>query len=425
MGYTIVEKILMKNAGLSQVSVGDIVISKPDMFMVHDIYTPYLWDALNEMETDTLDNPDKVTIMFDHCLPTAVAGNDAYHYQAGIDLSKKYGIRKLHIGEGICHTLMHEYRYARPGTVVTATDSHTTTYGGAGCFCTGIGTAEMAAALTTGELWFKVPSAIKVILQGQFAPGVYAKDLIEKILGDIRADGAQYKSLEFVGDGVQALSMSARFTVANMGLEAGAKCALFIADEQTAQYYDMPLEDIDWIKPDADAHYEQTLIYRLDEIKPSLSCPQGVDNVQSIEQVKGKKIDEVYLGSCTNGSLEDLAIAAAILNGKQVAPYVKFIVVPASNQVFKQAISKGYIKTFIEAGGIVSHPACALCCGMPYGLLADDEIILSTANRNFIGRMGTKKSLIYLGSPAVAAASALAGVIADPRELPNTFSLDN
>lgn len=203
-----------------------------------------------------------------------------------------------------------------------------------------------------------------------------------------------------------------------MGLEAGAKCALFIADEQTADYYNIDYEDIKWIKPDDDAEYEKTLEYYLDEIEPSLSCPQGVDNVHAIKNILGKKIDEVYLGSCTNGSLEDLAVAASILKGKKVAPYLKFIVVPASNQVFKDAIKKGYIRTFIEAGGVVSHPACALCCGMPYGLLADDEIILSTANRNFIGRMGTKKSLIYLGSPAVAAASALTGVISDPRELP-------
>lgn len=417
MGYTMVEKILMKNSGVEHVSVGDIVITKPDMFMVHDIYTCYLWDALLEMETEQIDDPDKVTIIFDHCMPTAVPGNDSHHYRAGLDLSKKYGISKLHIGEGICHTIMHEQRYAKPGTVVTATDSHTTTYGGAGCFCTGIGTTEMAAALTTGELWFKVPEAIKVILHGKFPKGVYSKDLIEKILGDIRSDGAQYKSLEFTGPGVKELSMAARFTVANMGLEAGAKCALFIADEKTAEYYDMDLSEIDWIKPDEDAEYEKVLVYDLSELEPHLSCPQGVDNVHTMSEVVGTKVNEVYLGSCTNGDVEDLAIAAEILKGKKVAPYVKFIVVPATNRVFKEAIKLGYIKTFIEAGGVISHPACGLCCGMPYGLLTDDEVILSTANRNFIGRMGTKKSLIYLGSPAVAAASALTGVISDPRNI--------
>jgi 3-isopropylmalate/(R)-2-methylmalate dehydratase large subunit len=417
MGHTLVEKILMKNSGVTDVSVGDIVISKPDMYMVHDIYTPYLLDALEEMNTEELNDPDKVTVMFDHCLPTAVPGNDSYHYRAGIELGEKFGIEKLHIGEGICHTLMHEYGYAKPGTVVTATDSHTTTYGGAGCFCTGIGTTEMAAALTTGELWFKVPSAIKVELTGKFSKGVYAKDLVERLLGDIRSDGAQYKSIEFVGDGVKELSMSSRFTIANMGLEAGAKCALFPADEQTAAYYDLPLEEISWIKPDIDAQYEQVIHYDLGELEPRLSCPQGVDNVRSINDVVGKKVNEVYLGSCTNGSLEDLAVAAEILKDKKIAPYVKFIVVPSSNKVFKEAIEAGYIATFVNAGGIISHPSCALCCGMPYGLLADDEVIISTANRNFIGRMGTKKSLIYLGSPAVAAASALTGVLSDPRKI--------
>lgn len=415
MGYTMVEKILMKNSEEKHVNVGDIVITKPDMFMVHDIYTVYLWDALAEMDTEKLDNPDKVTIVFDHCMPTAVADNDSHHYHAGLNLSKKFGINKLHIGEGICHTIMHEQRYAKPGTVVTATDSHTPTYGGAGCFCTGIGTTEMAAALTTGELWFKVPPAIKVVLNGKLPKGVYSKDIIEKILGDIRSDGAQYKSLEFTGPGVKDLSMAARFTVSNMALEAGAKCALFEVDEKTAEYYDMDLSEIDWVKIDEDAEYEQVLVYDLSELEPHLSCPQGVDNVHPVSEVKGTKVNEVYLGSCTNGDLEDLAIAAEILKGKKVAPYVKFIVIPATNRVFKEAIKLGYIKTFIEAGGVVSHPGCALCCGMPYGLLTDDEVILSTANRNFIGRMGTKKSLIYLGSPAVAAATAIAGEITDPR----------
>ncbi|WP_432409424.1 3-isopropylmalate dehydratase large subunit [Wukongibacter sp. M2B1] len=417
MGYTMVEKILMKNARADDVSVGDIVTTKPDMLMVHDIYTCYLWDALEQMETEKFYDPDRVTIIFDHCMPTAVAKNDSTHYHAGIDIAKKFGVEKLHIGEGICHSIMHEQGYAKPGTVVTATDSHTTTYGGAGCFCTGIGTTEMAATLTTGELWFKVPSAIKIVLNGSLPEGVLSKDIIMKILGDIRSDGGQYKSLEFTGSAVKDLSMAARFTVSNMALEAGAKCALFEVDEKTADYYNMDLSEIDWVKIDEDAEYEQVLEYDLSKLEPQLSCPQGVDNVHTISEIKGTKLHEVYLGSCTNGDLEDLAIAAKILKGKKVADYLKFIVIPATNKVFKEAIKLGYIKTFIEAGGVVSHPCCGLCCGMPYGLLADDEVILSTANRNFIGRMGTKKSLIYLGSPAVAAASALTGVITDPRDL--------
>lgn len=415
-GYTLVEKLLKKNAGKEHVEPGDIVITRPDMFMVHDIYTTYLLDTMNKIGVDKIDDPDKVTIVFDHCMPTAVAKNDYDHYNAGLELSKRFGIKKMHIGEGICHTIMHQAKYAKPGQIATATDSHTTTYGGAGNFCSGIGTAEMAAALITGELWFKVPDAIKIVLNGHLKDGVMSKDVILKILGDIKADGGQYKSLEFTGTAAHEMSMEQRFTVANMALEAGAKCGLFEADEKTAEYYGMPLEEIDWIHVDDDAKYEKVLTYDVTELGPQLSCPQGVDNVHPIEEVLGTKIDEVYLGSCTNGSIEDMAVAAEILKGKKVAEGLRFIVVPSTNQVFKESIERGYIKTFIEAGGVICHPCCGLCCGMPYGLMSDDERILSTANRNFIGRQGTKKTLSYLCSPAVAAATAIAGVVTDPRK---------
>lgn len=415
-GYTLVEKLLKKNAGKEHVEPGDIVITRPDMFMVHDIYTTYLLDTMNKIGVDKIDDPDKVTIVFDHCMPTAVAKNDYDHYNAGLELSKRFGIKKMHIGEGICHTIMHQAKYAKPGQIATATDSHTTTYGGAGNFCSGIGTAEMAAALITGELWFKVPDAIKIVLNGHLQDGVMSKDVILKILGDIKADGGQYKSLEFTGTAAHEMSMEQRFTVANMALEAGAKCGLFEADEKTAEYYGMPLEEIDWIHVDDDAKYEKVLTYDVSELGPQLSCPQGVDNVHPIEEVLGTKIDEVYLGSCTNGSIEDMAVAAEILKGKKVAEGLRFIVVPSTNQVFKESIERGYIKTFIEAGGVICHPCCGLCCGMPYGLMSDDERILSTANRNFIGRQGTKQTLSYLCSPAVAAATAIAGVVTDPRK---------
>lgn len=415
-GYTMVEKLLKKNAGKEHVQSGDIVITKPDMFMVHDIYTTYLLDTLNRIGVDKIDNPDKVTIVFDHCMPTAVAKNDYDHYNAGIRLSEKFGIKKMHIGEGICHTIMHQKKYAKPGQIATATDSHTTTYGGAGNFCSGIGTAEMAAALITGELWFKVPDAIKIVLNGHLQNGVMSKDVILKILGDIKADGGQYKSLEFTGPAAHEMSMEQRFTVANMALEAGAKCGLFEADEKTAAYYDMPLEEIDWVCVDEDAKYEKVLTYDVSALCPQLSCPQGVDNVHPIDEVLGTKIDEVYLGSCTNGSIEDMAVAAEMLKGKKVAEGLRFIVSPSTNQVFKESIEKGYIRTFIEAGAVICHPCCGLCCGMPYGLMSDDERILSTANRNFIGRQGTKKTLSYLCSPAVAAATAIAGVVTDPRK---------
>ncbi|MGP2527975.1 aconitase/3-isopropylmalate dehydratase large subunit family protein [Acidaminococcus sp. LBK-2] len=416
-GFTLAEKILRKNAGVKQVKPGDIVISHPDMFMVHDIYTPYLLDTLHQIGARKIADPDRVTIVFDHCMPTSVAKNDSAHYDAGLELAKEYGIEKLHIGEGICHSLMHEKKYARPGCVATATDSHTTTYGGAGCFCSGIGTAEMAAALITGELWFKIPEAIKIVLNGHLPKGVLSKDVILKILGDIKADGGQYKSLEFTGPAAHEMSMDARFTVANMALEAGAKCGLFEADQKTADYYGVPLSEIDWVTMDEEAQYEKVLTYDVNELEPQLSCPQGVDNVHPIREVEGTPMDEVYLGSCTNGSIEDLAIAAEILKGKHVPETMRFIVVPATNAVFKEAIRRGYIRTFIEAGAVICHPCCGLCCGMPYGLMYDDERILSTANRNFIGRQGTKKTLSYLCSPAVAAATALTGVVTDPRKL--------
>ncbi|MFR4121301.1 MAG: aconitase/3-isopropylmalate dehydratase large subunit family protein [Clostridium sp.] len=417
-GYTMVEKILKKNAGKEHVAPGDIVITKPDMFMIHDIYTTYLLETMKDIGADKIDDPDKVTIVWDHCMPTAVAKNDYDHYEAGLELAKTYGIKKLHIGEGICHTIMHEAKYAKPGEIATATDSHTTTYGGAGNFCSGIGTAEMAAALITGELWFKVPEAIKIVLNGHLRDGVMSKDVILRILGDFKADGGQYKSLEFTGPAAHEMSMEQRFTVANMALEAGAKCGLFEADEKTAEYYGMPLEDIDWVCVDDEAKYEKVLTYDVSELEPQLSCPQGVDNVHPISEVKGTKMDEVYLGSCTNGSIEDMEAAAKILKGRKVAKGLRFIVVPATNTIFKQAIERGYIKTFIEAGAVICHPCCGLCCGMPYGLMTDDERILLTANRNFIGRQGTKKTLGYLSSPTVAAATAVMGVVTDPADLP-------
>ena len=417
-GYTMVEKILKKNAGKEHVAPGDIVITKPDMFMIHDIYTTYLLETMKDIGADKIDDPDKVTIVWDHCMPTAVAKNDYDHYEAGLELAKTYGIKKLHIGEGICHTIMHEAKYAKPGEIATATDSHTTTYGGAGNFCSGIGTAEMAAALITGELWFKVPEAIKIVLNGHLRDGVMSKDVILRILGDIKADGGQYKSLEFTGPAAHEMSMEQRFTVANMALEAGAKCGLFEADEKTAEYYGMPLEDIDWVCVDDEAKYEKVLTYDVSVLEPQLSCPQGVDNVHPISEVKGTKMDEVYLGSCTNGSIEDMEAAAKILKGRKVAKGLRFIVVPATNTIFKQAIERGYIKTFIEAGAVICHPCCGLCCGMPYGLMTDDERILLTANRNFIGRQGTKKTLGYLSSPTVAAATAVMGVVTDPADLP-------
>ena len=415
MGCTMAEKILMKNTGLSHLAPGDLIMTRPDMCMVHDIYTPFVVQKLDEMKFRRLADPEKAVIFLDHLCPTNQATGDPRHYHKGHELSDRFGIRKLHAGEGISHTLMHEYRYALPGTVVVATDSHTPTYGGGGCFCTGIGYTEMAATLGSGEMWMKVPEAIRITVEGELPAGVYAKDIVLQVLKDLRSDGGTYKSLEYVGSTIDALDMSGRYTIANMSLEAGCKTALFAADQKTADYFDLPLEKISWIHPDPDAHYVRELYYRAEELVPYLSCPQGVDNVHSIEEVQGTPLNEVYIGSCTNGSLEDMAVAARILQGHHVAPYLKLIIIPASIGIYRQCMRLGYIRAFVEAGAMVAHPCCGLCCGQPYGLMSDGEVVLGTNNRNFIGRMGTTKSLIYLSSPATAAASALTGVITDPR----------
>lgn len=414
MGYTLAEKILMNNTGVKTIAPGDIVVAHPNCYMIHDIYTSFLKRALNDMHVKKALYPERAVIVFDHLMPTNQAETDFIHFNDGLEIAEKFHIPNVHKGEGISHSLMHELRYAKPGEIVVATDSHTTTYGGAGCFCTGIGHTEMAATLATGEIWFKVPGAIKVVLEGEFREGVGAKDVILKILGDIKSDGAQYKSLEFTGSAAHNMTMNERFTIANMALEAGAKVGLFEADEKTAEYYDMNYDDISWISVDEDAKYESVLHYNVSELEPQLSCPQGVDNVHPISEVEGTKVNQVYIGSCTNGSIEDMEVAAKILEGKKADPYVKLVVIPATVKVYKEALKRGYIKTFIDAGGMVSHPCCGLCCGQPYGLLSDDEVVLGTNNRNFIGRMGTKKSLIYLSSPAVAAASAITGVITNP-----------
>lgn len=414
MGYTLAEKILMKNTGVKTIAPGDIVVAHPNCYMIHDIYTSFLKRALNDMHVKKALYPERAVIVFDHLMPTNQAETDFIHFNDGLEIAEKFHIPNVHKGEGISHSLMHELRYAKPGEIVVATDSHTTTYGGAGCFCTGIGHTEMAATLATGEIWFKVPGAIKVVLEGEFREGVGAKDVILKILGDIKSDGAQYKSLEFTGSAAHNMTMNERFTIANMALEAGAKVGLFEADEKTAEYYDMNYDDISWISVDEDAKYESVLHYNVSELEPQLSCPQGVDNVHPISEVEGTKVNQVYIGSCTNGSIEDMEVAAKILEGKKADPYVKLVVIPATVKVYKEALKRGYIKTFIDAGRMVSHPCCGLCCGQPYGLLSDDEVVLGTNNRNFIGRMGTKKSLIYLSSPAVAAASAITGVITNP-----------
>lgn len=415
MGYTLAEKILIRNAGVQSCKPGDIVITKPDVVMFHDIYTPFVYDKFKEMGFTKVWDKSKIAIMLDHLLPTCLK-DDPRHLRYGYKFAEEFGIDNFHAADGISHQLMPELRYAKPGGVVYVTDSHTTTYGAVGCFSTGIGYTEMASILGTGELWARVPSAIKIRIDGALPEGVSAKDIILRILGDIKADGGTYKSLEFCGSTIDALSIDSRLTIANMVVECGGKVGLFAVDEKTAAYSGVNYDDYKWLCFDEDAEYDQVLSYNAEEFVPYIACPPYVDNVHPITNVKDVEIHEVFIGSCTNGRLEDLAIAAKIMEDKKVSKFVKLIVTPASRKVFKEAIAAGYIEILVKAGAMVTHPFCSTCQGRSTGLMAENEVLLGTNNRNFLGRMGSAKAKTYLSSPAVAAASAIAGKIIDPRE---------
>lgn len=413
MGHTLIEKIVMNNTGLETVKPGDIVTVNVDRVMIHDIFIPFVKDKFEEMGFKKLWDPEKVVLIYDHLVPTS-AVEDVRHFKIGDEFVKKYGVTKFHRADGICHQLMPEMGYAKPGDIVFGTDSHTTTYGCVGCFSSGVGYTEMASILGTGQMWIKVPETIKIVIEGKLPENVRSKDIILRIIGDLRADGATYKTLEFSGSTVDDMSVASRMTMSNMAIEAGAKAALFAPDEKTAQFSKVNLEDVSWIKADEDASYCKVMTYKAEDFVPVVACPSQVDNIKPVADVAGTKLDQVFIGSCTNGRLEDLETAANILRGKKVAPYVKLIVTPASRSIYREAIKAGYIKDLVEAGAIVTQPGCGLCCGRACGILTDGERVLATNNRNFLGRMGTSKVEIFLGSPATAAASALTGEITVP-----------
>ena len=411
MGATIIEKIIRKNTGNLQAKANDIVTVNVDRVMIHDIFIPFVADKFEEMGFNRLWDPDKVVLIYDHLVPASQV-DDTRHFRAGNAFAQKYGMTHVHRADGICHQLMTEAGYVKPGDVVFGTDSHTTTYGCVGAFSSGIGYTEMASILGTGEMWVKVPETIKVTINGVLPSNVTSKDVILRLIGDLGADGATYKALEFTGDTVKSMSVASRMTIANMAIEAGAKCALFTPDEKTAEYCEITLDDFQKnLAGDADASYVKEITYQAEELVPVLACPSQVDNIHPVSELAGTKIDQVFIGSCTNGRLEDLQRAAEVLKGKKVAPFVKLIVTPASKKIYLQASADGTLATLVEAGAIVTHPGCGLCCGRTGGILTDGERVVATNNRNFLGRMGTSKVEIYLASPATAAACAVAGEI--------------
>ncbi len=412
MGKTLIEKIIAKNTGKEDVRPGQIVTVDVDRVMIHDIFIPFVADKFKEMGFQKIWDTDKVVLIYDHLVPTSQV-EDVRHFKIGDAFADEYGLTHVHRSDGICHQLMTEAGYAKPGNIVFGTDSHTTTYGCVGCFSSGIGYTEMASILGTGQMWIRVPETIKVVIDGTLPDNVMSKDVILRLLGDLRSDGATYKVLELSGSAVDAMSVASRMTISNMAVEAGAKACLFAPDEKTCEYSGVNPDDVSWLYADEDASYSQVLSYQAEDLVPVVACPSQVDNIHAVSEVEGTPINQVFIGSCTNGRLEDLAKAASILKGKHVA--CKLIVTPASRKIYLEAVKAGYMETLAKAGAIITQPGCGLCCGRAGGILTDGEKVLATNNRNFLGRMGTSKVGIYLGSPATAATSAITGEITLPK----------
>jgi 3-isopropylmalate/(R)-2-methylmalate dehydratase large subunit len=417
MKHTIFEKILLSHCHERDLKVGDIVEVAIDRVMIHDFFTPFCINKFKEMEFEQVVDPEKIVIIYDHLIPTTFI-DDCRHHKITEEFVKEQDLKYVHRSDGVCHQLMHEQGYVKPGDIVLGTDSHTVTYGALGAIATGIGYTEMAAVLGTGKMWMKVAPTMKIVVNGELQRGVSSKDVILHLLSDIKTDGATYKVLEFTGSTIRDLSMDSRFVLSNMSVEAGAKAGIIAPDEKTVAYLSKfySNDKITLIQSDEGAEYERVIEYHAEEIPPLVACPHNVDNVKPAVELENITIDQAFLGSCTNGRLEDFAIAATIVKGKKIHPSVRFLVVPASRDVYKHAVQKGYIELLAEAGAMICHPACGLCAGRSGGVLENGERIISSNNRNFLGRMGGNKVEIFLGSPATVAASGLEGKITDPRK---------
>lgn len=415
MGQTIIEKILSAHSG-QQALANDIVVAKVDLIMGQDGTTPLAIRAFREMGGKRVLNPETVALVIDHSSPSPNEGVSALH-KLMREFAGETGVKLYDIGQGVCHQLIPESGRVGPGSLVIGADSHTCTYGALNAFSTGVGSTDLAGALISGQMWFKVPETIKIVCNGRLPDGVYAKDLILHLIGDITADGATYVSAEFTGEAIAGLSMEGRFTVANMAIEMGAKAGLIDADEKTfnwlKQYTD---QEYRAVKADPDASYAAIKEYDAASLAPQVAKPHRVDNVVPVTEVAGTPIHQAVIGTCTNGRLEDLRIAAELLEGRQIHPEVRLIVAPASRRVFLEAIKEGVIQSLVEAGAAVVTPGCGPCVGTHNGVPSDGENVISTANRNFKGRMGNSNAMIYLASPATVMVAALTGKITDPRE---------
>ncbi|ANN64340.1 3-isopropylmalate dehydratase [Brachyspira hyodysenteriae] len=414
---TITQKILAAHAGVEKVEAGELIMVKTDLVLGNDITSPV---AINEFEKygfDKVFDKEKIALVMDHFAPNKDI-KAAEQCKQCRDFANKYDISNYYdVGDmGVEHALLPEKGLVAPGEVIIGADSHTCTYGAFGAFSTGVGSTDMAAAMATGQVWFKVPSAIKFNLKGKLKPNVSGKDVILHIIGMIGVDGALYKSMEFRGEGVSSLTMDDRACIANMAIEAGAKNGIFEVDDQTIEYLkDIVKRDYTVFKADDDAVYDKEYDIDLSLIEPTVACPNLPENTKEAKELKNIKVDQVVIGSCTNGRLSDMATAANILKGKKVAKGVRCIVIPATQKVYKECIKLGYMDIFIDAGCAVSTPTCGPCLGGYMGILAHDEVAVTTTNRNFVGRMGDKTSKVYLASPATAAYSAITGYITEPK----------
>ena len=416
MGQTIAEKIISKHAG-HDVKAGELCIAKVDVAAVQDGTGPLMVQEFKKLGKSKPANPQRCILFIDHASPSPRKELSNTHMVLR-EFAKETGAILSETGCGVCHQRLVE-SFVNPGEILVGADSHTCTSGALGAFSTGMGSTDVAVAMAMGKTWLKVPQTFKIVVNGEFQKGVYAKDLILHLIGMIGADGATYKALEFHGSTIENMTMADRFTLANMAVEAGAKAGLFMTDEKTKAYLKQQGREDKFveIKPDSDAVYERVVEIDASKIEPTVSCPHTVDNTKLAKDLKDVKVNQVFIGTCTNGRIEDLRIAAEILKDKQVNPDVRLIVVPASKTVYKQAIEEGLVQTFIEAGAVVSTPTCGPCLGGYMGILAAGERCVSTTNRNFVGRMGDVTSEVYLASPAVAAASAVTGKISCPCEL--------
>jgi 3-isopropylmalate/(R)-2-methylmalate dehydratase large subunit len=415
MGMTLAEKILSEHAG-KDVRAGEISVVKVGLAYAQDGTGPLAVRKIEEMGLEKVYNPQRTIFFLDHAAPsprTELSNDHAFLR----NFAQKTGIRISDVGLGISHQVVAE-SYVRPGDVVIGADSHTCTGGALGAFATGVGSTDAAVAITLGKIWLRVPETIRVVVEGRLPVGIFGKDIILHLIGKIGAAGATYKALEFKGDTTEKLEMSGRMTIANMAVEAGAKVGLFPSDEITREWLDRMgrSQDFRKISPDPDAVYENTVRINAKELKPTIVCPHQVDNIKTIDEVGDIKVDQVYLGTSCNGRLEDFQIAAKILKGEKVHPKTRMIITPGSRLVYLEALKDGTLETLIESGGVALPPGCGACVGLHEGVLGDGEVCLATQPRNFQGRMGSPKSFIYLGSPAVAAATAIEGKIADPRK---------